>query len=103
MGLKEAYEKASTSRDYFVEEEVVDYLRSFIADNERKIEVAKKRLTLTQEAPGLEEKVASALSLCVPLCLFVGSMVYFRGSEVGLKPPLDCPPCVCLTINFLHN
>lgn len=56
-GLKEEYEKASKSRDFYVEEEVLEYLRSFIADNERKIEIAKKRLTLTQEAPGLEEKV----------------------------------------------
>ena len=62
VGLKEAFEKASLTRDYGIEEEVLDYLKSFIADNERKIESAKKRLTLTQEAPGLEEKV-SAVSI----------------------------------------
>ncbi len=64
VGLKEEYEKAMKSRDFYIEEEVLDYLRSFIADNERKIEIAKKRLTLTQEAPGLEEKVLSTC-MCV--------------------------------------
>ncbi len=39
--------------------------RSFIADNERKIESAKKRLTLTQEAPGLEEKVCGCVDVDV--------------------------------------
>ena len=33
------------------------YLQSFIKDNERKIESAKKRLTATQETPEMEEKV----------------------------------------------
>lgn len=64
VGLKEEYEKASKNRDYYVEEEVLDYLKSFIADNERKIEAAKKRLTLTQEAPGLEEKVPALTHSC---------------------------------------
>ena len=57
VGLKEEFEDASKKRDYHIEEEVLAYLQSFIADNERKIESAKKRLTLTQESPGLEEKV----------------------------------------------
>ncbi|XP_064406863.1 putative RNA-binding protein Luc7-like 2 isoform X2 [Halichondria panicea] len=67
VGLKEEYEKASKNRDYYVEEEVLNYLRSFISDNERKIESAKKRLTLTQEAPGLEEKVDQIHELSVQI------------------------------------
>lgn len=67
VGLKEDYEKASKSRDYNIEEEVLEYLKSFIADNERKIEAAKKRLTLTQEAPGLEEKVDQIHELAVEI------------------------------------
>lgn len=61
VGLKQEFEEASKKRDYYIEEEVVSYLQGFIADNERKIEAAKKRLTLTQESPGLEEKVNNHL------------------------------------------
>ena len=55
--LKDQFEEASKRRDYRIEEEVYAYLQSFLKDNERKIESAKKRLTLTQETPEMEEKV----------------------------------------------
>ena len=55
--LKDQFEEASKRRDYRIEEEVYSYLQSFLKDNERKIETAKKRLTATQETPEMEEKV----------------------------------------------
>ena len=55
--LKDQFEEASKKRDYRIEEEVYTYLQSFLKDNERKIEGAKKRLILTQETPEMEEKV----------------------------------------------
>ena len=59
MTLKDQFEEASKKRDYRIEEEVYAHLQSFIKDNERKIESAKKRLTLTQETPEMEEKVSN--------------------------------------------
>ena len=61
LTLKEEYEKASKKRDYHYEEEVLEFLRSFVRDNERKIESAKKRLDLVEDNPDMEAKV----SLCV--------------------------------------
>ena len=61
--LKEQYEEASKKRDYRIEEEVYAHLQSFLKDNERKIESAKKRLTLTQETPEMEEKVSQEESV----------------------------------------
>ena len=55
--MKTQFEEASKKRDYRIEEEVYAYLQSFLKDNDRKIEGAKKRLTLTQETPEMEEKV----------------------------------------------
>ena len=43
----------------------MDFLKSFLLDNERKIESAKKRLDATEETPEMEAKV------CVSVCLYV--------------------------------
>ena len=67
--MKDQFEEASKKRDYRIEEEVYAYLQSFLKDNERKIEGAKKRLTMTQETPEMEEKVAYRM-----LCVFVVCM-----------------------------
>ena len=61
--LKEQFEQASKARDYRYEEEVLSFLQSFLRENDRKIEGAKKRLALTQETPELEEKVPLYLLL----------------------------------------
>lgn len=58
LTLKEEYEKASKKRDYHYEEEVLEFLRSFVRDNERKIESAKKRLDLVEDNPDMEAKVS---------------------------------------------
>ena len=57
LALKAKYEEACRSRDYHYEEEVLDFLKEFIRDNERKIDLAKSRLHHTQDAPDNEEKV----------------------------------------------
>jgi len=72
LALRSEYEKASAKRDYEYEEEVrhyyrfvvllfccqiLQYLQSFIKDNERKIELAKKRLEMQEKNPELEAKV----------------------------------------------
>ena len=36
--MREEYEKASQQRDYHFEEEVLEFLGSFLRDNERKID-----------------------------------------------------------------
>ena len=61
--MKDQFEEASKKRDYRIEEEVLTYLQSFLTDNERKIESAKKRLILTQETPEMEEKVIYPTSI----------------------------------------
>ena len=82
LALRSEYEKATTKRDYEYEEEVrcyyyfssgllsffcyqiLQYLQSFIKDNERKIELAKKRLEMQEKNPELEAKVCY-LSFCL--------------------------------------
>ena len=59
--MREEYESASQKRDYHFEEEVLEFLRSFLRDNERKIEGNKKRLELTDETPEMETKVGVAV------------------------------------------
>lgn len=57
LALKEEFEKSSLKRDYGFEEEVLDYLQSFIKDNERKIEIAKRRIESVEDNPELEKMV----------------------------------------------
>ena len=59
VALKADFEEANMERDYRYEEEVLEHLRAFLKDNERKIETAKKRLTLVDENPEMESKVVS--------------------------------------------
>ena len=75
MTLKEAYTRASQKRDYHFEEEVLEYLRSFVKDNERKIEGNKKRLELADENPEMQTKVSMAICF-----LFI---YYFCGGGGG--------------------
>ena len=55
--LKEDYERASENRDYHYDEEVLDYLRSFIKDNERKNEINKKRINSAEDDSALAKLV----------------------------------------------
>lgn len=55
--LKEEYERAQEKRDYHYEEEVLQYLQSFIRDNEKKIELNKKRIENVEEDPEMEKLV----------------------------------------------
>ena len=58
IALKEEYEAASENRDYHYDEEVLDYLKSFIKDNERKIEINKKRIDSAEDDPALAKLVS---------------------------------------------
>ncbi|XP_029446222.1 putative RNA-binding protein Luc7-like 2 isoform X5 [Rhinatrema bivittatum] len=49
LALRADYEIASKQQDFFFELDAMDHLQSFIADCDRRTEVAKKRLAETQE------------------------------------------------------
>ncbi|KAL8221808.1 UNVERIFIED_CONTAM: hypothetical protein K2H54_074515 [Gekko kuhli] len=49
LALRADYEIASKEQDFFFELDAMDHLQSFIADCDRRTEVAKKRLAETQE------------------------------------------------------
>ncbi|KAM4901934.1 putative RNA-binding protein Luc7-like 2 isoform 2-T2 [Sylvia borin] len=49
LALRADYEIASKDQDFFFELDAMDHLQSFIADCDRRTEVAKKRLAETQE------------------------------------------------------
>ena len=64
--MRDEYELASQQRDYHFEEEVLEFLRSFLRDNERKIDANKKRLELSDETPEMETKVGIILDSSMP-------------------------------------
>ena len=55
--MKDEYEKASLKRDYRYEEEVLEFLKRFLSENERKIELSKKRIENQEDTPELEQLV----------------------------------------------
>ncbi len=57
LAMKDEFELASARRDYGFEEEVLEHLQAFIKDNERKIEVAKRRIDSVEDSPELEKLV----------------------------------------------
>ena len=65
IGMKDEYEKDSKSRDYRFEEEVLEYLKAFLADNDRKIEINRKRLDLSEDNPEMEAKSQEIHELAV--------------------------------------
>lgn len=79
--LKEEYEKANAKRDYRFEEEVLEYLKSFIRDNERKIEANKRRLESVEDDPELEKLVCAYLAL-VNRCLLLALCFSTKSSEI---------------------
>lgn len=58
MTHKDEYERAQLKRDYRFEEEVLEYLNAFIKENERKIELNKKRIENVEE-DDIQEKLVS--------------------------------------------
>ena len=63
--MKDEYKVASKTRDYRFEEEVLEYLSSFLTDNDRKIEANRKRLDVTEDNPELEAKSQEIHELAV--------------------------------------
>ncbi|XP_074594044.1 putative RNA-binding protein Luc7-like 2 [Brevipalpus obovatus] len=60
LALRADYEKASSSKNYGYELDALDHLQAFVADADRKTELAKKRLAETQEE--LSSEVTSKLN-----------------------------------------
>ena len=83
LTMKEEYEKATKKRDYHFEEEVLEFLRSFVRDNERKIESARKRLDLVEDNPEMEAKVFTSTLLLAtyPAVRRRNSLVTYPGSN----------------------
>ena len=65
--MKEEFENASKARDYRFEEEVLEYLKAFLADNDRKIEANRKRLDVTEDNPEMEAKSQEIHELAVQI------------------------------------
>ena len=65
--MKDEYERASKARDYRYEEEVLDYLKAFLTDNDRKIEMNRKRLDLSEDNPEMEAKSQEIHELAVQI------------------------------------
>lgn len=63
IALKNEYERAQQRRDYHFEEEVLEYLQSFIKENERKIEINKKRIENVEEDT-VQEKLVNLFFIC---------------------------------------
>ena len=55
--LRQEYNDAVKTRDFHFDEEVLEYLRGFLRDNDRKIESAKRRLAQSEDSPEMEAKV----------------------------------------------
>ena len=55
--MKDEFEKASLKRDYRYEEEVLEFLKRFLSENERKMEWNKKRLESEEDTPELDQLV----------------------------------------------
>ncbi|XP_019850344.1 PREDICTED: putative RNA-binding protein Luc7-like 2 isoform X2 [Amphimedon queenslandica] len=66
IALKNEYERAQQRRDYHYEEEVLEYLQSFIKENERKIETNKKRIENVEEDT-VQQKLAQEIHECAVL------------------------------------
>lgn len=107
--LKDQFEEASKKRDYRIEEEVYTYLQSFLKDNERKIEGAKKRLILTQETPEMEEKVCDTYVCTLYSSVHVHVYVYAHvHARVHVCRPIHvhvdgCHAQLCLQVEQIHE
>ena len=66
LAMRDEFEMASLKRDYGFEEEVLIHLQGFIKDNERKIEIAKKRIESVEDSPELEKLVREMRQWSLP-------------------------------------
>jgi RNA-binding protein Luc7-like 2 len=97
MTMKEEYEKASMTRDYRFEEEVLEYLKAFLTDNDRKIEANRKRLDVTEDNPEMEAKSQEIHELAVQIGEKV-SKAEAMGQSVDI---LRCPVVPRATIGII--
>ncbi|XP_062589738.1 putative RNA-binding protein Luc7-like 1 isoform X1 [Saccostrea cucullata] len=73
LALRADYEQASRRKDYYYDIDAMEHLSSFIADCDRKTELAKRRLKETQEE--LSEEANGK----------VAEMIHKLGEEMGTK------------------
>ncbi|XP_030886557.1 putative RNA-binding protein Luc7-like 2 [Leptonychotes weddellii] len=80
LALRADYEIASKEQDFFFELDAMDHLQSFIADCDRRTEVAKKRLAETQEEISAEVAAKKRFFLCKHnvFCVMVWTQVYMN-------------------------
>ncbi len=99
LAMRDEFERASLKRDYGFEEEVLEYLQSFIKDNERKIELAKKRIESVEDSPELERLVIIHYN---PLL----TSVYITGAvsiATSLQGTLSCPSLMLYCVKWPLN
>jgi len=80
LALKADYELASKKRDYYYDIDAMEHLESFIAECDRKTELAKRRLKETQEE--LSEETAAKAEVIHALGEQIGTMLA-KSEELG--------------------
>ncbi|XP_013075521.2 putative RNA-binding protein Luc7-like 1 isoform X2 [Biomphalaria glabrata] len=86
LALRADYELAAKSKDYFYDIDAMEHLQSFIADCDRKTEVAKRRLKETQEE--LSEEANSKAEQIHALGEQIGTLMA-RAEEIATAGEVD--------------
>lgn len=90
LALRADYEKAKMSKNYGYELDALDHLQAFVADADRKTELAKKRLAETQEE--LSSEVTSKLNRVHQLAEQIGKKLAAAeqlGAEGNVEKSLE--------------
>ncbi|KAL1453168.1 hypothetical protein WDU94_007338 [Cyamophila willieti] len=82
LALRADYEKASKDRDYFYDIDAMEHLQAFIADCDRRTELAKQRLLETQEV--LSAEVAEKANAVHQLAEDIGKKLA-KAEELGAE------------------
>ncbi|KAH9492949.1 putative RNA-binding protein Luc7-like 1 [Bulinus truncatus] len=86
LALRADYELAAKSKDYFYDIDAMEHLQGFIADCDRKTEVAKRRLKETQEE--LSEEANSKAEQIHALGEQIGTLMA-KAEEIGTAGEVD--------------
>ncbi|XP_047105702.1 putative RNA-binding protein Luc7-like 2 isoform X2 [Schistocerca piceifrons] len=82
LALRADYEKASKTKDYFYDIDAMEHLQTFIADCDRRTELAKQRLAETQEE--LSAEVAAKANKVHELAEQIGKKLA-RAEQLGAE------------------
>lgn len=86
LALKADFEMASKRKDYFYDIDAMEHLQSFIADCDRRTELARRRLKETQEE--LSEEAAAKADVIHQLGEMIGTKLA-KAEEVGAQGNVD--------------